>query len=130
MKPILAIDFDNTIHDISNISKGHKLGTPVHGAVEALQTLSQHYQIYIHTLRALEGENPAYVVQWLTYFGIPFEKVTAIKPDAQYFIDDRGIHFSNWDETLRQLGLGNADVPVSTVDAEILRRARRLVTRE
>jgi hypothetical protein len=46
------------------------------------------------------------VAEWLKFYKIPHGEITALKPNADYFIDDKAIHFDSWDETLRTLNRG------------------------
>jgi hypothetical protein len=36
-------------------------------------------------------------------------KVTAEKPRARFYIDDKALHFKNWDDTFRQIDLMEND---------------------
>lgn len=90
---ILAIDFDGVLCS-ENVRPGRRMGDPIEGAIEAMQALKvKGYTLIIHTVR---GERPKHVVDWLVYWGIPFDDVTRIKPDADLFIDDRAVHFESW----------------------------------
>ena len=44
--------------------------------------------------------------EWLEKYDISkcVDEVTAEKPRAEYYIDDKGIRFNNWKETLDILG--------------------------
>lgn len=98
---ILAIDFDRTIHDTDHPVEGRRMGPPIQGSREALQSLySRGDTIVVHTLRAVNPSNLKHVEEWLAYYDIPFSEVTAVKPNADYFIDDRGVHFSSWEQVL------------------------------
>lgn len=92
---ILAVDFDHVIHDPNNREPGYKMGKPIPGAPEALRKLHERGDILIiHTVRAYIDHE--HVEKWLKYFKIPFEKVTATKPLADAYIDDKAIPFSTW----------------------------------
>ena len=99
MQPqIIAIDFDGVINDNKHPLPGKKMGPPMPGAVEALQALATRYQIYIHTLRASHQDNPQYIVDWCHHYEIPFTRITAQKPDAVAYIDDKALRFTSWDD--------------------------------
>src|SRR2546423_15258648 len=97
---ILAIDFDGVLHD-EHPTPPHKMGKPVEGAVEAMKQLrAQGHELIVHTVRASGPDKGKHVADWLRYFGIPFDRVTATKPQADIYIDDRGYRFTSWAQTL------------------------------
>lgn len=107
---ILAIDFDGVIHDPYNVPKGYKLGQPIAGAPEALQKLqAEGHTIIIFTIWAVEAARIKAIEDWCKYFKVPFDKITATKIRADYYIDDRGLHFDNWPETLNKLEAPNGN---------------------
>ena len=99
---VLAIDFDHTIHNPDDVKPGFRMGEPMPGAVDALLTLHRHGDtIIIFTAR--DRFQP--VEEWLQHFGIPYSRVTNVKPpEAEVFIDDRGLRFrGDWSVTLDEL---------------------------
>lgn len=97
----LYIDFDDTICDSNNVLKGYRMGQPMKGAVESLQTLAETNQITIFTSRDVRDIRIFKAVQgWLDYFKIPYNHITNIKGDADLYIDDRGLHFTNWTDII------------------------------
>lgn len=97
---IIAIDFDNVIHNPASQKPGMRMGLPVDGAVEAMQALKEKgHELIVFTVR---GDRPKHVVDWLKFYHIPFHDVTNIKPDAALFIDDKAVTFESWDK-LRSL---------------------------
>lgn len=102
---ILAIDFDNTIHDLNNPIEGRKMGKPMPGAVEAIENLVEAgHTVIIHTLMATSPSGAKVVSEWLEYYDIPHHGVTAIKPKADYYIDDKAIRHIDWPSTLQAIG--------------------------
>lgn len=118
MTKTVAIDFDGVIH---RYSKGWQDGTiydlPVDGALEALAKLRTQCSVVIFTSRSTHQ-----VFNWLKEYGVkritapvgkwpnhPFWNdqeyilVTNEKPSASVYIDDRGIRFEDWDQTLADL---------------------------
>jgi len=116
-KNAIAIDFDGVIH---KYSEGWKDGTiyddPVEGAQSALMKLKTDYWVYIFTSRDVPD-----VVNWMNspkfwgngemgfrtiampegtrfWQGSKFGEVAVSnrKLPAIYYIDDRGIRFTNW----------------------------------
>ncbi len=99
-KEILAIDFDGVIHDYKNPTKGRRMGAPIEGAKEAIIKLSRQYKIVVY---GVGGGTPKFIEDWLKYFGIPYDEVTNIKPNAKYYIDDKAIRFIDWKQALQEI---------------------------
>jgi hypothetical protein len=104
-KLVLAIDFDGVLHDPTNVEPGYKMGKPVPGALGALTVLRQQgHMLIVHTNRvavdtmgaAYQAPDNSHVGRWLDYFGFPHMLVTAVKPNADVFLDDRAVRFYNW----------------------------------
>lgn len=91
----IAVDFDGVLHSYEKgWQDGEIYGTPVPGALEAIQKLrSRGYWIVVHTAMA---RDPHTVYKWLLNHGIYVDAVTILKPAAVAYIDDRGIRFTNW----------------------------------
>ena len=110
----IAIDFDGVLH---NFNKGFHDGTcygkPIEGSIESVKLLSKKWNIIIFTAKAkpnrplINGKTGEELVwEWLEKYDISkcVDEVTAEKPRAEYYIDDKGIRFNNWKETLDILG--------------------------
>lgn len=106
----LAIDFDGVIH---NFDKGYYDGTcygePIEGSLEAIKSLSKKYKIIIFTAKAkpsrplVNGKTGTELVkEWLENYNVLqyISEITSEKPRSQIYIDDKGYHFQNWNETL------------------------------
>jgi hypothetical protein len=115
-QPIIAIDFDNTLCD----SKYPACGDPIPGGKEALEQFRAlgyliliyscrachwHYDLYPSVKRGMpvmERESVVNMKNWLIEHGYPFDEIddgSRGKPDATWFVDDKGIHFNrNWAE--------------------------------
>ena len=109
----IGIDFDGVIH---NCSKGYYDGTiydtPVEGAEVALKRLSEKYTIIVYTCKAradrglVSGKNGIELVwEWLETNNLSkyVSKVTAEKPRAVAYIDDKAFRFSDWSSCLESL---------------------------
>ncbi len=109
----IGIDFDGVIH---KCSKGYYDGTiydePVEGSYEALKKLADKYTIIINTCKAkpdrglVNGKTGTEMVwEWLQKYDMAkfVSKVTSEKPRACFYIDDKGVRFSNWDDTFKKL---------------------------
>lgn len=107
----IAVDFDGVIH---KNSKGYYDGTiyddPVDGAKEALESLSERYDVVIFTTKAksdrglINGKTGTELVwEWLDKNGMAkyVTKVTSEKPRAVAYIDDKGLKFVDWETTIK-----------------------------
>ncbi len=101
----IAVDFNDTIMDSSNVAPGYKMGRPFANAVEVLKAYhSKGGKIIISTNMAHEFMAKKMVKQWLDFFKIPYDEITNIKPKADYYIDDKAIEFKdNWSEIGRRI---------------------------
>lgn len=118
MTATIAVDFDGVIHAYR---EGWRDGTiydaPIPGAFESLRALMERYAVFIHTARNVDD-----VAEWITaQAGIPTQTwlpvngrsrlwegrgvllVTDRKLPALAYIDDRAIHFTNWDHALAEV---------------------------
>ena len=98
-------------------SKGFYDGTiydePIEGALEAIKTLSEKYTLICYTAKAkpdrglVNGKTGTQLVwEWLEKHNMSqyISKVTAEKPRAVAYIDDKAIRFTDWDSCLNDLG--------------------------
>jgi ribonucleotide monophosphatase NagD (HAD superfamily) len=110
----IAVDFDGVIH---RYGRGWHDGTiydePVPGAREALARIHRGYRVVILTTRvnpALHGGDAqlASVEAWLEQHGFVrgehWDEVTHEKVPALVYIDDRALHFTDWNQALAELG--------------------------
>lgn len=109
----IAIDFDGVIHKNSKgFYDGTVYDTPVEGAIEAIREFNkQGYTIIIFTAKAkpdrplVDGKTGAELVwKWLEKYKISsyIKEVTSEKPRALIYIDDKGLRFETWQQTLKQ----------------------------
>jgi hypothetical protein len=108
----ILIDFDGPVH---RYSKGYLNGQiydiPTEGSKEALQFLkNEGFEIVIFTTRVSQEEHPETfqlnaqtLRNWLDNYDIPFDRVTSEKLLALAYIDDRGVRFSSWSDTIQFL---------------------------
>jgi len=109
----LCIDFDGVIHDHNlGFHDGTIYGDPIKGSLESLKKLSNKYKIIIFTCKAnpnrplVNGKTGAELVwEWLEKYKVSqyVNKVTAIKPVASAYIDDKAIKFENWEQCMREV---------------------------
>ena len=106
----LAIDFDGVLHDNDKgFYDGTCYGNMIQGTYEALSSLSKKYNIIIYSAKAkpsrplVNGKTGVELVwDWLetNNLSIFVKEVTAEKPRAVAYIDDKAIHFTSWSETI------------------------------
>lgn len=114
-KITLALDFDGVIHQNS---KGFFDGTiydiPAVGTKESLKILSKNYFLIIYTCKAIpnrplvNGKTGTELVwEWLKKYELDeyISEVTNNKPIALFYIDDKGIKFKNWEQTIKDIGV-------------------------
>ncbi len=109
----IGVDFDGVIH---KCSKGYYDGTiydePIEGSSEALEELSKKYDVIIYTAKAkpdrglINGKTGTQLVwEWLKEHKMDkfVTKVTAEKPRAVAYIDDKSVAFNTWNDCLATL---------------------------
>lgn len=109
----IAIDFDGVVH---TFDKGYHDGTcygaPIDGSLEAIKELSKKYNIIIFTAKAKPSRplvnnktGTELVRDWLEEHGVLkyVSEITAEKPRAFLYIDDKGYRFENWSDTMKFL---------------------------
>tara|TARA_B110000858_G_C17770303_1_gene459269 strand:- start:863 stop:1282 length:420 start_codon:yes stop_codon:yes gene_type:complete len=113
-REVIGLDFDGVIY---KNSKGFFDGTiydePMEGALDSIEHLSKAgYTLVIYTCKA----NPSrplvnnktgieLVWEWLKLNNVSqyIADVTYIKPNALCYVDDKGIRFNNWQQTINQI---------------------------
>jgi hypothetical protein len=111
----IGVDFDGVVHACT---KGYHDGTiyddPIEGSYNALLKLSKKYDIVIYSAKArpdrplVNGMTGIELIwEWLEKNDMKkfIKDVTAIKPRAIFYIDDRAVRFKDWHSCLSQLDL-------------------------
>lgn len=117
MKPVIAVDFDETIarHDENLVPN-----KVVEGAREALEVLSEKYTVVVYTARNTEPKLFKQVKPFLDLHKLKYDRIAEMKDGkilADHYIDDRAITFKdNWDEILEGLGLNEPEEEMSDCD--------------
>ena len=109
----LAIDFDGVVH---GNSKGFHDGTvyddPIDGSIQAIKNLAKKYTIILFTAKVkpdrplVNGKTGEELIwEWLDKYGIAslVKEITCEKPRAVAYIDDKGIRFQSWEQTINKL---------------------------
>ena len=110
----LGIDFDGVLHDdYLGFHDGTLYGSLIPGARESLELLSKKYKLIIFSAKAkpsrplVEGKTGKELIwEWLKRHELNnfISEVTAEKPRAFAYIDDKAIRFLNWESTIENLG--------------------------
>jgi hypothetical protein len=109
----IGVDFDGVIHACT---KGYHDGTiyddPVLGSYDALEMLSKKYEIVVYSAKArsdrplVNGKTGIQLIwEWLEKHDMKqfVKDVTAEKPRAIFYIDDRAIRFFDWQSCLIEI---------------------------
>jgi len=109
----LAIDFDGVLH---RCSKGYHDGTiydpPIEGSLNSVKEIAKKYIIIVYSAKArkdrplVNGKTGVQLIwEWLDKYGFSdyVKDVTAEKPRAVCYIDDRAVKFDDWTQTMSLL---------------------------
>lgn len=102
-KPTVVFDFDGVIHSYTSGWKGaiEIPDPPVPGIREAIEQIRlAGYWVVVMSSRCMNPGGELAVRQYLLEYGIDVDDVTAMKPAAVCYIDDRAIWFDGNTETL------------------------------
>ena len=108
-KSKFCFDLDGTICHTKQKNQNYIDVLPIKGAVETIQQLkSNGHYIIIYTARNMLTYNnnigkiianqSGIVIKWLELHEIPYDELHFGKPLADFYIDDKGIKFNNWEE--------------------------------
>lgn len=103
----IAIDLDGTICEIRHDPQTYADVAPLPGAVDRLRQLkvAGHYLIiltarHMQTCQGNEGAVIARVgkitLDWLAKHDVPYDEIHFGKPNAEVYIDDRALRFTDW----------------------------------
>ena len=109
----IAIDFDGVVHTFDKgYHDGTCYGSPIDGSLGAIKELSKKYNIIIFTAKAKASRplvndktGTELVHDWLKKHDVLkyVSEITAEKPRAFLYIDDKGYRFENWSDTMKFL---------------------------
>jgi len=105
----ICVDFDGTICETRKPDQKYEDVLPLPGAIEALKELkNKGYEIVIHTARNMATHNnnvakvtaaqAPVIIEWCKKWDCPFDELLFGKPHVDFFIDDKGITFTTWEE--------------------------------
>lgn len=97
MMKTIAFDFDGVIHSYRSGWQGAEVipDMPVYGIADVIRNLSKDYRIIVYTTRALTLAGKEAVKRYLSNMLLEsyIDDVTAEKPPAVCYVDDRAITF-------------------------------------
>ncbi|MDX2301300.1 MAG: hypothetical protein NW226_00815 [Microscillaceae bacterium] len=98
---IIALDIDGTVCTIEADYSQCKL---MEGCLEGILKFKEAgYLIYLHTGRHINHFETT--TRWLKEHKVPYDHIVFGKPVAKYYIDDRGIRFSSWEQLFKDIEL-------------------------
>jgi len=94
-KPTVVFDFDGVIHQYRCGWLGDAIipDPPVPGIKGLIKDLRRDHEVVVVSTRCCSDEGKLAVVRYLRVNGIEVDRVTAEKPPAVCYIDDRAICF-------------------------------------
>jgi len=111
-KKVICVDFDGVIHRYSNgWQDGSIYDQAIEGSKDAMaKFVSDEYKVVIFTTRLNPEVNDDInleknkMTKWLWdsgfEFGVHYHDITAVKPKAEIYIDDKAVRFTNWKDML------------------------------
>lgn len=98
---VIAVDLDGTV---CTINEDYSRCELIPGTLEGLKRLKEKgFRIYICTGRHINQYEPT--IAWLVAHKVPYDHIIFGKPPAKYYIDDRAIPFTSWDDVLEKIGV-------------------------
>jgi|TARA_R110000772_G_scaffold268297_1_gene394729 hypothetical protein len=109
----LALDFDGVIHnDTKGFYDGTIYGAPIKGTKDALVELSKSFKLVIYSCKSnpkrplIKGKTGTELIwEWLEQWDMKqfISDVVVNKPNALIYIDDKGLKFESWNQTIKQI---------------------------
>ena len=107
-RPTIALDFDGTLHAYTSgwLGVTNCQDPPTPGAREAVDELRRRgFRVVIYSSRAASTAGADAIRDWLARYGfVGIDEVTATKPPAVLYVDDRGLRFEgDWHHVLLEV---------------------------
>ena len=109
----IALDFDGVIHnDTKGFYDGTIYGNPIEGTKDALVELAKSFKLVIYSCKSnpdrplINGKTGTELIwEWLEQWNMKqyISDVVVNKPNALIYIDDKGLKFESWRQTMRQI---------------------------
>ena len=99
----IVFDFDGVIHSYVSGWQGVDVipDKPIEGIVDTINQLrSDGYKVVVHSTRCKETKGLVAIQSWLSKYNIVVDDVSATKPPAFVYVDDRAICFDGNCNTL------------------------------
>lgn len=106
MSKAIALDFDGVLHEYDTWTGIKPEGKPIEGSREAVESLlDAGWTVFIHSTRAADSDGLGAMLDWFREHEFPLSRmmVTAIKPKAEVYVDDRGLRFESWEQALEAI---------------------------
>ena len=97
----ICIDFDQTIAIDKENGTIEKPEPNAKAAIDKLKADGWYIIIFSHRSTTEYGEDQ--IKEFLDKYDIPYDEIYTEKPNAEFFIDDRAITFTTWDEVLKKV---------------------------
>lgn len=100
---IIAVDFDGVLYDHDGKWRGGALSRgPIPGAREGMAALkAAGHTLIVFSTRGWAKRHRERMAAWLGEQGIPFDEIARTKPNADLYVDDKGLRFETWSQVLR-----------------------------
>tara|TARA_R110000744_G_scaffold202200_1_gene321183 strand:+ start:3322 stop:3705 length:384 start_codon:yes stop_codon:yes gene_type:complete len=109
----IALDFDGVIHnDTKGFHDGTIYGNPIKGTKDALIELSKSFKLVIYSCKSnpkrpliMEKTGTELIWEWLEQWDMKqfVSDVVINKPNALIYVDDKGLKFESWNQTIKQI---------------------------
>ena len=113
-KSVIALDFDGVIHNhYKGFGDGTIYGDPIEGSLESIEELYKlGYTLKIYSCKScsdrplINGMTGSELIrEWLEKYGVSqyVKEICTEKPNALAYVDDKGVRFNTWKQTLKDL---------------------------